>query len=181
QQMGAPLEDCVLDIRRIQEEARTNGECRRARWPMIVLRTPKGWTGPKEVDGHQVEGFWRAHQVPLAGMHANPAHMKQLEAWLRSYRPEELFDDHGRRIPGLRALAPQGTRRMSANPRANGGLVRKPLRIPDFQDYAVSVDTLGQTTAENTPPLGASSATSPARTGRTSASSAPTRPRPTDS
>src|SRR4029453_6553821 len=122
QQMGAPLEDCVLDIRRIQEEARTNGECRRARWPMIVLRTPKGWTGPKEVDGHQVEGSWRAHQVPLAGMHANPAHMTQLETWLRSYRPEELFDDNGRLTQALKALAPKGTRRMSATPRANGGL-----------------------------------------------------------
>jgi xylulose-5-phosphate/fructose-6-phosphate phosphoketolase len=154
QQMAATLEDCVLDIRRIQKEARTSGQPHRARWPMIVLRTPKGWTGPKEVDGHKVEGSWRAHQVPLAGMHANPAHMQQLEAWLRSYRPEELFDDSGRLIPELRALAPKGTRRMSANPHANGGLVRKPLRIPDFQDYAVSVDTLGQTTAENTPPLG---------------------------
>jgi len=154
QQMAVTLEDCVLDIRRIQEEARTNGEPGRARWPMIVLRTPKGWTGPKEVDGHKVEGCWRAHQVPLAGMHANPAHMKQLEAWLRSYRPEELFDDHGRLIPELKALAPKGIRRMSANPRANGGLVRKALRIPDFRDYAVSVDTLGQTAVENTPPLG---------------------------
>ena len=154
QQMAVTLEDCVLDIRRIQEEARTNGEPGRARWPMIVLRTPKGWTGPKEVHGHKVEGCWRAHQVPLAGMHANPAHMKQLEAWLRSYRPEELFDDHGRLIPELKALAPKGIRRMSANPRANGGLVRKALRIPDFRDYAVSVDTLGQTAVENTPPLG---------------------------
>jgi xylulose-5-phosphate/fructose-6-phosphate phosphoketolase len=154
QKMAATLEDCVLDIRRIQEEARTSGEPRRARWPMIVLRTPKGWTGPKQVDGHKVEGSWRAHQVPLAGMQANPAHMQQLEAWLRSYRPEELFDDSGRLIPELKALAPKGTRRMSANPRANGGLVRKPLRIPAFQDYAVSVDKLGQTAAENTPPLG---------------------------
>jgi xylulose-5-phosphate/fructose-6-phosphate phosphoketolase len=154
QQMAATLEDCVLDIRRIQEEARTSGEPRRARWPMIVLRTPKGWTGPKEVDGHKVEGFWRAHQVPLAGVNKNPAHMKQLETWLRSYRPEELFDENGRLIPELKALAPKGTRRMSANPRANGGLVRKALRIPDFQDYAVTVDKLGQATAENTRPLG---------------------------
>jgi xylulose-5-phosphate/fructose-6-phosphate phosphoketolase len=154
QQMAATLEDCVLDIRRIQEEARTSGEPRRARRPMIVLRTPKGWTGPKEVDGHKVEGFWRAHQVPLAGVNKNPAHMKQLETWLRSYRPEELFDENGRLIPELKALAPKGTRRMSSNPRANGGLVRKALRIPDFQDYAVTVDKLGQATAENTRPLG---------------------------
>ncbi len=154
QQMAATLEDCVLDIRRIQEEARTHGEVRRARWPMIVLRTPKGWTGPKEVDGHKVEGFWRAHQVPLAEMHANPAHLQQLEGWLRSYRPEELFDEQGRLIPELKALAPKGSRRMSANPRANGGLLRRPLRIPDFQDYAVHVDTPGQATAENTRPLG---------------------------
>ena len=92
---------------------------------MIVLRSPKGWTGPKEVDGHKVEGFWRAHQVPLAGMHENPAHLKQLEDWLRSYKPEELFDDSGRLIPELKALAPKGARRMSANPHANGGLLRK--------------------------------------------------------
>ena len=154
QKMAASLEDCVLDIRRIQEEARTTGEPRRARWPMIVLRTPKGWTGPKDVDGHKVEGSWRAHQVPLAGMHQNAAHVKQLETWLRSYRPEELFDENGRLIPELKALAPKGTRRMSANPRANGGLVRKPLRIPDFQHYAAPVEKFGQATAENTRPLG---------------------------
>src|SRR5262245_5691394 len=154
QKMAATLEDCVLEIRRIQQEARASGEPRRARWPMIVLRTPKGWTGPKDVDGHTVEGFWRAHQVPLAGLHDNPVHMQQLERWLRSYRPEELFDERGRLIPELKALAPEGARRMSANPHANGGLVRKPLRLPDFQDYAVAVDKLGQTSAENTRPLG---------------------------
>jgi xylulose-5-phosphate/fructose-6-phosphate phosphoketolase len=154
QKMAATLEDCVLEIRRIQDEARASGEPRRARWPMIVLRTPKGWTGPKEVDGHKVEGFWRAHQVPLAGMHENPAHLKQLENWLRSYRPEELFDESGHLAPELKALAPKGTRRMSANPHANGGLLRKPLRIPAFQDYAVTVDKPGQATAENTRPLG---------------------------
>jgi len=154
QKMAAVLEDCVLEIRRIQQEARTSGTARRARWPMIVLRTPKGWTGPKEVDGHKVEGFWRAHQVPLAGMHENPAHLKQLEEWLHSYRPEELFDEKGRLIPELKALAPTGTRRMSANPHANGGLVRKPLRMPDFRDYAIKVDKPGQASAENTRPLG---------------------------
>jgi xylulose-5-phosphate/fructose-6-phosphate phosphoketolase len=154
QKMAAVLEDCVLEIRRIQQEARSSGTARRARWPMIVLRTPKGWTGPKEVDGHKVEGFWRAHQVPLAGMHENPAHLKQLEDWLHSYRPEELFDEKGRLMPELKALAPTGTRRMSANPRANGGLVRKPLRMPDFRDYAIKVDKPGQVSAENTRPLG---------------------------
>jgi xylulose-5-phosphate/fructose-6-phosphate phosphoketolase len=154
QTMAATLEDCVLDIRRIQQESRASGEPRRARWPMIVLRTPKGWTGPTDVDGHKVEGFWRAHQVPLAGLHGNPAHLQQLERWLRSYRPEELFDERGRLIPELKALAPEGARRMSANPHANGGLRRKPLRLPDFQDYAVAVDTLGQTSAGNTRPLG---------------------------
>jgi xylulose-5-phosphate/fructose-6-phosphate phosphoketolase len=154
QTMAATLEDCVLEIRRLQQEARASGKPRRARWPMIVLRTPKGWTGPKEVDGHKVEGFWRAHQVPLSGLHENPAHLAQLEAWMRSYRPAELFGDNGRLIPELKALAPRGTRRMSANPHANGGLLRKPLRMPDFRDYAVTVDKLGQVFAENTRPLG---------------------------
>src|SRR3974390_3380560 len=128
--MAAALEDCILQIKRIQEEARTSGKPNRARWPMIVLRSPKGWTGPKEVDGHKVESFWRAHQVPMAGMHENPAHLKQLEDWMRGYKPEELFDESGRLIPELKALAPKGTRRMSANPHANGGLLRKAPRLP---------------------------------------------------
>ena len=154
QTMAATLEDCVLEIRRIQDEARTSGTARRAHWPMVVLRSPKGWTGPKNVDGHKVEGFWRAHQVPLATVLENPEHLKQLDGWLRSYRPEELFDDKGRLIPELKALAPKGTRRMSANPHANGGVLRKALRMPDFRDYAVKVDKFGQTSAENTRPLG---------------------------
>jgi len=154
QKMAATLEDCVLEIRRIQDDARTSRTARRAHWPMIVLRSPKGWTGPKHVDGHKVEGFWRAHQVPLASVLENPEHLKQLEGWLRSYRPEELFDEKGRLIPELKALAPKGARRMSANPRANGGLVRKALRMPDFRDYAVKVDKPGQDSAENTRPLG---------------------------
>ena len=103
---------------------------------MIVLRSPKGWTGPKEVDGHKVEGYWRSHQVPLSGLHNNAAHLKQLEDWLRSYKPEELFDPSGRLIPELRALSPTGARRMGANPHANGGLLRKALRMPDFRTYA---------------------------------------------
>ncbi len=154
QKMAATLEDCVLEIRRIQQEARASGKATRARWPMIVLRSPKGWTGPKEVDGHKVEGFWRAHQVPMARMRENPAHLKQLEDWLRSYKPKELFDKSGRLIPELKALAPKGTRRMSANPHANGGLLRKALRLPDFRDYAIQVEKPGQATAENTRPLG---------------------------
>jgi xylulose-5-phosphate/fructose-6-phosphate phosphoketolase len=154
QQMAAALEDCVLQIRRIQQAARAGGTPTRARWPMIVLRSPKGWTGPQEVDGHKVEGFWRAHQVPLSGIRDKPAHLKQLEKWLRGYKPEELFDAKGRLIPELKVLAPTGARRMSANPHANGGLLRKALRVPDFRDYAIQVDKPGQATAENTRPLG---------------------------
>jgi len=154
QKMAATLEDCVLEIRRIQQEARASGKASRQRWPMIVLRSPKGWTGPKEVDGHKVEGFWRAHQVPLSGLHDNPAHLKQLEDWLHSYKPQELFDKNGRLIPEVKALAPKGTRRMGANPHANGGLLRKALRMPDFRDYAIKLDKPGQVTAENTRPLG---------------------------
>ncbi|MGR8981543.1 MAG: phosphoketolase family protein [Gammaproteobacteria bacterium] len=154
QRMAAVMEHCVTEIRNIQETARAGGAPERPRWPMIVLRSPKGWTGPKEVDGHKVEGFWRAHQVPLSGVKENPAHLKQLEEWLRSYKPEELFDANGRLIPELKELAPKGVRRMSANPHANGGLLRKALRMPDFRDYGVKVDKPGQTEVENTKPLG---------------------------
>ncbi len=121
---------------------------------MIVLRTPKGWTGPKEVDGRKVEGSWRSHQVPLSGMHDNPAHLRQLEDWLRSYRPNELFDATGQLIPEVKALAPKGLRRMSANPHANGGLLRKALRMPDFRAYAQDVPKPAQISAMNTRPLG---------------------------
>jgi xylulose-5-phosphate/fructose-6-phosphate phosphoketolase len=154
QDMAGTLEDCVLEIRSIQEEIRASGKARRAHWPMIVLRSPKGWTGPKEVDDHKIEGSWRSHQVPLAGVRENPAHLKLLEGWLRSYRPEELFDARGRLIPELRELHPSGTRRMSANPHANGGLLRKSLRLPDFRDYGIQVEKPGQIAAENTRPLG---------------------------
>ncbi|MGZ8158758.1 MAG: phosphoketolase family protein [Methylobacter sp.] len=154
QLMAGVLETCVLEIRRIQEEVRRTGIPKRPLWPMIVLRSPKGWTGPKEVDGHKVEGFWRSHQVPLTGMKENPAHLKMLEDWLRSYKPEELFDATGKLIPELKALAPKGTRRMSANPHANGGLLRKALRMPDFSDYALALESPGKVTAENTRPLG---------------------------
>jgi xylulose-5-phosphate/fructose-6-phosphate phosphoketolase len=153
QAMATTLEDCVLEIRHIQREARESGKATRPRWPMIVLRSPKGWTGPKEVDGHKVEGFWRAHQVPLPGVRGNPTHLKQLENWLHSYRPEELFDESGRLVPALKELAPTGTRRMSANPHANGGLLRRALRLPDFRDYAVPVENFGRAAAENTRPL----------------------------
>ena len=154
QQMANTLERCVLDIRRIQEEARRTGIPTRPRWPMIVLRSPKGWTGPKDVDGHKVEGFWRSHQVPLSGVKENPAHLKMLEDWLHSYKPEELFDANGSLNPELKALAPKGTRRMSANPHANGGLLRKALCLPDFRDYALALESPGKVRAENTRPLG---------------------------
>jgi xylulose-5-phosphate/fructose-6-phosphate phosphoketolase len=154
QKMASTLEECVLEINRIQQEARSTGRVSRARWPMIVLRSPKGWTGPKEVDGHKVEGFWRSHQVPLAAVRENPSHLKVLEDWMRSYRPEELFDVNGRLVPELKTLAPTGTRRMSANPHANGGLLRKSLRLPDFREYAIKVEKPAQIAAENTRPLG---------------------------
>ena len=154
QEMAGTLEECMLEIRRIQQDARSNGRATRARWPMIVLRSPKGWTGPKEVNGHRVEGYWRSHQVPFAGARESPAQLKVLEDWLRSYRPQELFDENGHFVPELKALSPVGARRMSANPHANGGLLRKPLRMPDFRDYAIQVEKPGKTMAENTRPLG---------------------------
>ncbi|HEX5392274.1 MAG TPA: phosphoketolase family protein [Rhodocyclaceae bacterium] len=153
-QFAAVLEDCVASIQAIQREARSSGKAERARWPMIVLRTPKGWTCPKEVDHHKVEGNWRAHQVPLAEVSSNPEHLALLERWMKSYRPEELFDADGRMIESLRAIAPRGHRRMSANPITNGGLVRRPLQMPDVHAYAVDVPLPGQEKAENTRPLG---------------------------
>jgi xylulose-5-phosphate/fructose-6-phosphate phosphoketolase len=154
QAMAATLEHCVQEIREIQQKARSSGVVERPRWPVVILRSPKGWTGPKEVDGHKVEGFWRSHQVPLAAVQDNPSHLKLLEDWMRSYRPEELFDATGKLIPELKALAPTGSRRMSANPRANGGLVRKDLKIPDFRQYEVDVTQPGQMEIGNTKPLG---------------------------
>jgi xylulose-5-phosphate/fructose-6-phosphate phosphoketolase len=154
-QMAATLDRCLDRIRAIQAEARASGKAERAHWPMIVLRSPKGWTGPKEVDGHKVEGYWRSHQVPLAGVHDHPAHLTQLESWLRSYAPWELFDQAGRLIPELKALAPKGNRRMSANPHANGGLLRRELRMPDFRQYAQPVPKPATIPAHNTKPLGA--------------------------
>ncbi len=154
QLLAQTLETAVTEIRAIQEEARTRGVTGLPQWPMLVLATPKGWTGPKEVGGHKVEGFWRAHQVPFE-IHDHPEHLVLLEEWLKSYRPEELFDGQGRLIPELKALAPVGQRRMSANPIANGGLVSRPLRLPDFRQYAVQVPGPGKLEVENTPVLGA--------------------------
>jgi xylulose-5-phosphate/fructose-6-phosphate phosphoketolase len=154
QAMAATLEHCVLEIKRIQQDARDRGVTERPRYPMVVLRSPKGWSGPEEVDGHKVEGFWRAHQVPLTAVRDNPEHLKQLEAWMRHYKPDELFDAEGQLIPELKDLAPSGNRRMSANPHANGGVLRKDLRLPDFRQYGVDVTQPGQIEVGNTKPLG---------------------------
>jgi len=149
QAMAGTLEQALEDIQAIQNQARTQGVSEFPEWPMIILRSPKGWRGPKEVDGHKVEGFWRAHQVPFE-VHDNPEHLKLLEKWLRGYKPEELFGDNDKLIPELKELAPVGPRRLSANPITNGGLVRKTLRLPEGRDYAVEVTQPGSTMAENT-------------------------------
>src|SRR4051794_4306025 len=154
QAMAATVEHCVSEIRKVQQEARDSGVAKRPRWPMIVMRTPKGWTAPEEVGGHRLEGFWRAHQVPMADVKKNPDRLKVLEDWMRAQKPEELFDANGKLIPELKALAPTGIRRMSANPHANGGLLKRALRLPDFRDYALKFDKPGQIEAENMPPLG---------------------------
>ncbi len=149
QRMAATLDAVIETIHAIQDAARSGRSHDRPVWPLIVLRTPKGWTGPKIVDGKPVEGTWRSHQVPVTDL-ANPAHLRILEGWMRSYRPEELFDARGTLMPDLRALAPQGQRRMSANPHANGGLLLEPLALPDFRKYAVDVPKPGATIAEAT-------------------------------
>ncbi len=153
--MAATVERCVEEIRAIQQAARANThvEPERAKWPMIILRTPKGWTCPKELDGHKLEGFWRAHQVPITDPATNPEHLKVLEGWMRSYRPEELFDEQGTPIEELRELAPKGERRITGNPHANGGLKRKPLDMPVFCDYAVQVEKPGQIEVSSTATL----------------------------
>jgi xylulose-5-phosphate/fructose-6-phosphate phosphoketolase len=148
--MASILEKCILDIRSIQQHARSTGDATRPRWPMIVLRSPKGWTGPKQVDGHKVEGTWRAHQVPVLDPKTNKTSLKIVEDWMRSYHPEKLFDANGTLIPELQELAPSGSRRISANPHANGGLLRKALETPDFRDYAVEVKEPGGNYAEPT-------------------------------
>jgi phosphoketolase len=155
QAMAATLDHCVREIRAARQGARRAGGSLRPRWPMIVLRSPKGWSAPAEVDGHWIEGFWRAHQVPIPDVRKNPAHLQLLERWLRSYRPEELFDARGALVEALRRLLPAGTRRMSANPHANGGLPGRALRMPEFRECAALVDKPGQVRVENTRPLGA--------------------------
>ena len=154
QKMAAALDEAVAEIRAIQHEARTSQRAERPRWPMIVLRSPKGWTGPSQVKGHKAEGSWRSHQVPISDVRENPEALKLLETWLKSYRPEELFDADGRLIAELRELAPKGARRMSANPHANGGVLRRDLKLPDFRRYAVQVPQGGAVRHENTKPLG---------------------------
>jgi len=154
QAMAATLEAVITAIRAIQEDARAKAAGARPRWPMIILRTPKGWTGPKEVDGKKTEGSWRSHQVPLAEMGTRPEHVALLEQWMRSYRPEELFDEAGALMPELAGLAPEGERRMGANPHANGGVLLEDLTMPDFRDYAVAVPRPGVVQAEATRTLG---------------------------
>lgn len=147
--MAATLDTIVADIRRIQRDARANGFSKRPRWPMLILRSPKGWTGPKVVDGQPTEGTWRSHQVPMGEMD-KPGHLEMLEGWLRSYQPDELFDATGKLCAELAELAPKGERRMSANPHANGGLLMRDLELPDFRQYSVEVPTPGAVNAEAT-------------------------------
>ncbi|WP_026735051.1 phosphoketolase family protein [Fischerella sp. PCC 9605] len=150
QLMAATLDTVIQEIKDIQAEARNHGFTKRPQWPMIILRSPKGWTGPEEVDGKKTEDFWRSHQVPFGGMASNPEHIKLLEQWMKSYKPEELFDANGRLVPELAELPPQGKQRMSDNPHANGGILLRDLKIPDFQDYAVDVPEAGKVIAEAT-------------------------------
>ena len=152
--MAATVDGIVSEIRAIQKQARQDGVESRPLWPMIILRSPKGWTGPKEVDGLKTEGFWRSHQVPFSEMKEKPEHVKLLESWMKSYRPEELFDETGRLVPELAALAPKGEKRMGANPKANGGMLLKDLRMPDFRDYRVTVEKPGGSIAEATRVMG---------------------------
>ena len=154
QRLAAALDEALDEIGEIQRAAREGEEVSRPVWPMLILRTPKGWTGPKEVDGKKTEDSWRSHQVPMASVRDSAAHVRQLEEWLRSYRPEEFFDDGGRLVPELRALAPQGERRMSANPHANGGALTRDLVLPDFRGYAVEVTAPATTLSEATRVLG---------------------------
>jgi xylulose-5-phosphate/fructose-6-phosphate phosphoketolase len=153
--LAAATFDRVFDeIRQIQIAARQGGLKSLPNWPMVILKSPKGWTGPKEVDGLKTEGFWRAHQVPIAELATKPAHVKLLESWMKSYRPEELFDESGTLKPEIAALAPAGERRMSANPHANGGLLMRELDLPDITTFAVEVKTPGEVRAGATSVLG---------------------------
>src|SRR5271167_677360 len=154
QLMAATIDKAVEDIQRFQKNARSNNNAARPRWPMIVLKSPKGWTGPKVVDGLQIEGTFRAHQVPLLVDPAHPEHVAQLEAWMKSYKAEELFDAAGQLLPELADLAPKGDRRMSANPHTNGGLLLHDLVMPDFHRHAVTVPSPGAVAAQDTMVLG---------------------------
>jgi xylulose-5-phosphate/fructose-6-phosphate phosphoketolase len=153
--MATTMEKVIEDIQTIQNNARKNNDPSRPRWPMVVLKSPKGWTGPEIVDGLKIEGTWRSHQVPMLVDPEHPKHVAQLESWMKSYKPEELFDDEGRLNPDLAELAPQGVRRMGANPHANGGILLRDLQMPDFHDHAVKVTAPGATTAQDTQVLGA--------------------------
>jgi len=153
QAMATTLEHCIREIKEHQEERRKTGVATRPRWPMVVLRSPKGWGAPLEVDGHRLEGFWRSHQVPLADVKANPEHLRILETWMRSFKPEELFDENGRVRSEIAGFAPSGDRRMSASPHANAEF-RKALRLPDFHDYAIKVEKPANVEVENVPPMG---------------------------
>ena len=154
QQMAATLDWAIREIKRIQQHARTTGDTTRPRWPMIVFRSPKGWTGPKEVDGNPVEDCFRAHQVPISMGPDTEKHLPILEQWLHSYHPEELFDEEGRPVDLLRSFAPKGDRRMGANPHANGGLLLRDLRTPDFRDYGVEVPAPGEVESQDMLVLG---------------------------
>ena len=154
QLMAAALDKALDAIRQVQNAARRHGSTERPRWPMIILRSPKGWTCPKEIDGKRAEDSWRAHQVPMGEMHEKPGHIKILEQWMRSYRPEELFDKNGRFKPELAEIAPRGERRMSANPHGNGGMILRDLRLPDFRKYAIEIKKPGATEAEATRAMG---------------------------
>lgn len=143
QAMAATMEHCVQEIKRYQREARDSGRAFRPRWPMIVLRSPKGWTAPRKIGDHYLEGFWRAHQIPIPDVLTNEDKLKTLETWMRGYEPDRLFDESGKLIPELKALAPKGNRRMSANPVTNGGALRRKLHMPDFRNYAAEVSKSG--------------------------------------
>jgi xylulose-5-phosphate/fructose-6-phosphate phosphoketolase len=154
QAMAATMDHCIAQIHGIQQEARSSGVATRPIWPMIVLRSPKGWTGPDYVDGLKVEGFWRSHQVPMGGMHSNPEHVRQLEEWMRSYKPEELFDVNGTLLPEIKAMAPTGDKRLGSTPYGNGGLLLHELNMPDFRQSGVPVQKPGTSEVANTQPLG---------------------------
>jgi xylulose-5-phosphate/fructose-6-phosphate phosphoketolase len=154
QLMAETMDKAIHQIHRIQHAARKKGDATRPLWPMIILRTPKGWTGPKEVDGQKAEGYWRSHQVPFSGVAGNPSHLQLLEKWMKSYNPETLFDENGQLNPELAALAPTGLRRMGANPHANGGLLLKALKMPNFREYAIEVPQPGQVIGEGTRVMG---------------------------